>query len=196
MFSTIYIYNSAEFIELLVSQPVERSQIWTALFLGLGSSQGMVFLVGMGLPLLVFVHESVSLMFLITGFLISWIFCAIGFLAAVYAKDKARGIGIAILAWLFFALLYDGLILFLLYQFSDYPIEKAMVGVVMLSPIDLARILLLLHLDVSALMGFTGAIFKSFFGTISGMVLSFAMLLVWLLVPFSLSLYKFKNKDL
>ena len=31
IFSNIYMYNSAEFIELLVSQPVKRSSIWAAL---------------------------------------------------------------------------------------------------------------------------------------------------------------------
>ena len=28
IFSTIYVYNSAEFIELLVSQPLKRKTIW------------------------------------------------------------------------------------------------------------------------------------------------------------------------
>ena len=33
IFSTIYLYNSAEFVELLLSQPVKRSKIWRSLFL-------------------------------------------------------------------------------------------------------------------------------------------------------------------
>ena len=32
IFSSIYIYNSAEFIELLVSQPLKRKSIWLSLF--------------------------------------------------------------------------------------------------------------------------------------------------------------------
>ncbi|HSC38361.1 MAG TPA: hypothetical protein VLD19_10830, partial [Chitinophagaceae bacterium] len=32
IFSTIYVYNSAEFIELLVSQPLKRKNIWISLF--------------------------------------------------------------------------------------------------------------------------------------------------------------------
>ena len=35
LFATIYIYNSAEFIELLVSQPIKRSKIWISLFISL-----------------------------------------------------------------------------------------------------------------------------------------------------------------
>ncbi len=40
-----------------------------------------------------------------------------------------------------------------------------MVGLSALNPIDLSRILILLQLDVSAMMGYTGAVFKDFFGT-------------------------------
>ena len=51
LFSTIYVYNSNEFIELLVSHPVKRSKIWTALFIGLASSLALAYLIGVGIPL-------------------------------------------------------------------------------------------------------------------------------------------------
>ena len=38
IFSTIYFYNSSEFIELLASQPVKRKSLWLSLFTGLASS--------------------------------------------------------------------------------------------------------------------------------------------------------------
>src|SRR5690606_3296192 len=38
VFSTVYLYNSAEFIELLVSQPLKRRTIWISLFAGLGGT--------------------------------------------------------------------------------------------------------------------------------------------------------------
>jgi Cu-processing system permease protein len=135
-------------------------------------------------------------MMLVVGCLISIIFVALAFLSSILTRDKAKGIGIAIMTWLFFALLFDGMVLFLLFQFSEYPIEKAMVAVTALSPIDLARIQILLHLDVSAMMGYTGAIFKDFFGTTLGLVASFALLCLWVIIPFYISLKKFKNKDL
>ena len=71
-----------------------------------------------------------------------------------------------------------------------------MVGITALSPIDLARIQILLQLDQSAMMGYTGAIFKDFFGTSLGLVISFGLLCLWAIVPFFISLIKFKNKDL
>src|SRR5215472_2680051 len=50
VFSTIYVYNSAEFIELLVSQPLQRKKIWLSLCAGLSVSLSIAFLVGVGLP--------------------------------------------------------------------------------------------------------------------------------------------------
>ena len=71
-----------------------------------------------------------------------------------------------------------------------------MVAITALSPIDLARIQILLHLDVSTMMGYTGAIFKDFFGTTVGLVISFLLLCLWIFVPYIISLVKFKHKDL
>lgn len=196
IFTTIYLYNSAEFIELLLSQPIQRKKIWLSLFMGMSVSMVLAFGIGAGIPLLIYEASSVGVMMLGTGCLVSVVFVAIAFLSAIITRDKAKGIGISIMLWLFFALLYDGLILFLMFQLSDYPIEKAMVGISALNPISLARILILLHLDVSAMMGYTGAIFKDFFGTTTGLFISFFLLTLWVIVPFYFSLILFKRKDL
>jgi Cu-processing system permease protein len=196
LFATIYLYNSSEFIELLLSQPIKRKKIWISLFLGLSFSMAAAFFVGAGIPLLINSPDSVGVMMLLNGTLITIIFTALAFLSSILTRDKAKGIGIAIMIWLFFALIFDGLVLFLLFQLQDYPIENAMVGMTALSPIDLARIQILLHLDVSAMMGYTGAIFKDFFGTSTGLIISFLLLSLWAIIPFVISLRKFNKKDL
>ena len=196
IFSTIYVYNSAEFIELLVSQPLKRKSIWLSLFTGLASSLSFAFFIGAGIPVLLYQPNSVGCMMIGIGILLSVIFVAIAMLAAVQTRDKAKGIGIAILLWLYFSLLFDGLVLFLLFQFADYPLEKPMIAISALNPIDLGRILILLQLDVSAMMGYTGAIFKDFFGTYIGGIFSFTVLLIWIGIPVFFSTRKFNRKDL
>ena len=196
VFSTIYIYNSSEFIELLLSQPIKRSKIWWSLFFGLSASLLLSFFIGTGIPILFYAPPDVGLIMLLVGFFITTVFVAIAFLSSIITRDKAKGIGIAIMLWLFFALLFDGLVLFVLFQFSDYPIEKIMVAITAFNPIDLARILILLHMDVSAMMGYTGAIFKDFFGTSLGIAFAFFILFLWIIIPFWISLLKFKRKDL
>ena len=196
LFSTIYIYNSSEFIELLLSQPIQRKTIWISLFIGLSFSLMVGFFLGAGIPIMIYAPGKVGFMMLVIGCIISVVFVSIAFLSAILTRDKAKGIGISIMLWLYFALLFDGLVLFLTFQFSEYPIEKAMIAISALSPIDMARILILLNLDVSAMMGYTGAIFKDFFGTSTGLIISFAILLLWIIIPFFISLTKFKHKDL
>ncbi len=196
VFSTIYMYNSSEFIELLVSQPLKRISIWLSLFTGIAVSLSIAFLVGVGIPVLLFVPDGTGLMMVVIGFLLSIIFIAIAMLAAVKTRDKARGIGVAILLWLYFSLLFDGVVLFLLFQFADYPMEKPMIFISALNPIDLGRIMILLKMDISALMGYTGAIFQQFFGTTWGQLLSLLVMLLWVFIPFWFSVRRFNHKDL
>ncbi len=196
IFSAIYIYNSAEFIELLVSQPLKRKAIWMSLFTGLATSLSIALLVGIGLPVCIYEFSITGIMMIVIGVFLTIIFTGIAMLAALQTRDKAKGIGITILLWLYFSILFDGLVLFLLFQFADYPLEKIMVGISALNPIDLGRILILLKMDVSALMGYTGAIFKNFFGTTTGISISFVILLLWVIVPVKISLNKFNKKDL
>jgi Cu-processing system permease protein len=129
------------------------------------------------------------------GAFISVIFSAIAFLCSILSRDKAKGIGLSILLWLFFSLLFDGIIMFLLFQLSDYPIEHWIALVTALNPIDLARITMLLQVDQSALLGYTGAVFKENFGSTMGIVLATTLLCVWLIAPFMISLIKFNKKD-
>lgn len=196
IFTTIYLYNSGEFIELLLSQPIRRHKIWTGLFWGMFLSLAFAFIVGAGIPILLFVPGQIALILLVMGILITAIFVALGCLCTIATRDKARGIGISILLWLFFSLLFDGLVLFLMFQFADYPIEKSMIIVSALNPIDLARIFIILQLDVAAMLGYTGAIFKDLFGAGPGAFLGLMLMCAWIVIPYWISLRMFVKKDL
>jgi len=196
IFSAIYVYNSAEFIELLVSQPIRRKSIWLSLFAGLAASLSLAFFIGVGIPVLIYQANTIGFTMVMTGIILSIIFVSLALLATVKTRDKAKGIGAVIMLWLYFSLLFDGFVLFLLFQFSEYPLEKPMIAVSALNPIDLSRILILLQLDVSAMMGYTGAVFKDFFGTGAGFLFSSAVLLLWVILPLWYSARKFNTKDL
>ncbi|MCZ2140397.1 MAG: ABC transporter permease subunit [Bacteroidia bacterium] len=196
IFSTIYTYNSSEYIDLLVSQPVKRSMVWLGLYIGLISALSIAFFIGAGIPILIFAPGNISYMLALVGILITIVFISIALLSSVSTRDKAKGIGTSILIWLFFSMLFDGIVLFLLFQFAEYPIEHAMVAITFLSPIDIARILLLMQLDISALLGYTGAIFREFFGTQLGILIAMLAMLLWAVIPFLISLQKFNKKDL
>ena len=67
---------------------------------------------------------------------------------------------------------------------------------VALNPIDLARVIVLLQMDVSALMGITGAVLKGALGSLAGAAAAFALLIMWAVVPLWLSVRIFRRKDL
>lgn len=196
IFSTIYIYNSSEFIELLVSQPLKRRTIWLSIFTGLATSLSLAFFIGVGIPILLYNADTTGIIMIISGLLLTIVFVSIAMLAAVVTRDKAKGTGLSISLWLFFSLIFDALVLFVLFQFQDYPLENIMVFISFLNPIDLSRVQILLQMDISALMGYTGAIFREFFGNSTGIILSFCGLFLWIIFPLMISLKKFKSKDL
>src|SRR6185295_10097305 len=67
VFSTIYFYNSSEFIELLVAQPLKRKTIFRSLAFGLVAALSLAFVVGIGIPLLLYSTDQTSVLFLLSG---------------------------------------------------------------------------------------------------------------------------------
>jgi Cu-processing system permease protein len=196
VFTTIHFFNSYEFIELLLSQPVNRKTIFFAEFLAISVALAVAFFIGVALPM-IFLNLTESTGYLImAGLLLTFVFVALAFGASVSTRDKAKAIGISLLFWFYFTLIYDGLVLYIIYSFSDYPLEKITLTLVSLNPVDLARIIILLKLDLSALMGYTGAFYKNFFGSSLGILYSFLFLLLWTAAPLMLALRKFVKKDI
>lgn len=196
IFSTIHYYNSYEFIELMLSQPMSRTRILLSEYGGVAISLLSAFFIGVGIPVAIFSLDATGLAIIFTGGALTLVFTSIAFWASVKARDKARGIGFALLLWFYFALIYDGLILLILFTFSDYPLEKLTLVLSALNPIDLGRIFIMLKMDVSALMGYTGALYQDFFGSITGMLFTTGAMLVWIVLPLYAALRSFKKKDL
>lgn len=196
IFATIHYYNSYEFIELMSSQPMSRTRILLSEYAGVSLSLLAAFFIGVGIPVLFYSFNATGLSLLFTGLVLSLVFTSLAFLASVKARDKARGIGSVLLLWFYFALIYDGLVLLILFQFSDYPLEKLTLVLSSLNPIDLGRIFIMLQMDVSALMGYTGALYKDFFGSGTGVLFTTGIMMLWIILPLWCAIRIFKKKDL
>lgn len=199
VFATMYAYNAREFTELLLAQPLKRTHIFLGQYLGLTLSLVLSLAMGLGVAFLLFAGSAAEglhlAMLVLCGSLLTAIFTALAFLVSVLFEDRVKGFGTAILLWLFAAVIYDGLFLAFLVVFQDYPLEKASLGLTLLNPIDLSRILMLLRLETAALLGYTGAVFNKFFGTLTGTLVSFAALLLWILLPLLFFRRKIQHKD-
>lgn len=196
IFSTIHFYNSYEFIELLSAQPLKRKTILLGEYIGIATALAIAVLIGIGLPIVLFEATDRGFLLLLVGLFLTLIFVSFAFLGSVFTRDKAKGIGVALLLWFYFSLIYDGIVLLILFSFSDYPLEKVTTSLILLNPVDLGRVLMLLKLDTSALMGYTGAIFKELFGTTTGMSFAIVILATWVIVPLLFAVRVFGKKDL
>lgn len=196
----MYLYNSREYIELLLSQPITRTSLFSGLYAGLTIPLASGFALGILAPFayhggLATGGASGVLFLVFVGILLTVVFTALAFSIALRFEDKIKGLGLSLVLWLFFSVIYDGLILFIIYLFSYYPLQNPVIALTMLNPIDLGRILLMLNFDISALMGFTGAVFQRFFGSGFGMAVSLGVMLMWLAVPMGLAFRVFLRKD-
>lgn len=188
MFGVMYYYNSREFAELLLAQPIRRSSIFLGQYLGLSISLTLSFVLGMGIPFTFYgilgsIEFANFAVLLLTGSILTFTFVALAFVIAIKNENKIKGFGLAILVWLFMAVLYDGLFLLSLFIFEDYPLDKFSLVMTVLNPVDLARILIMLQLDISALLGYTGAVFNKFFGTSLGFIITLICATLWIIVP-------------
>jgi len=199
VFGTIHVYASREFVELLLAQPVPRRGLFAGLYLGLALPLAGAFIIGAGVPFAVHAHDGAPLggvvALLTAGVALSLAFAAIATWIALYTDDRLKGVGVALGVWLATTIVYDGLVLGAAAAFGNYPLERPLLALMLANPVDVARVLVLTQLDVSALMGYTGALFQHTFGTLVGTSVAIAALLAWCAVPLGLAGQRFLRRD-
>lgn len=188
IFGIMYYYNSREFAELLLALPVRRSSIFLGQYFGVAGSLTLSLVLGLGIPFAAYgLFRSSAVwdfsLLLVTGAFLTLIFTALSFNIALANENRIKGFGYAVLLWLLLAVIYDGLFLLSLILLEEYPLDNFSLAATLLNPVDLSRTLILLKLDISALLGYTGAVFKEFFGTHTGLLVSLSMLVIWTFLP-------------
>lgn len=200
VFGTVYLDNARDFTELLLAQPVTRRQLFGGLYLGLALPLGAAFAAGVLVPFALHGLEepaqraSVAVLVL-AGLALTCVFTALAFVVASLSDDRLKRMAAAIGVWLLVAVLYDGIVLVVVMIFGDRPIERPMLGLMVANPVDLARVLLLLQFDLSALMGYTGAVFQQFFSGARGTAIAASALAFWIVAPVLFGLRMFERRD-
>ena len=200
VFSTVYLYAAREFIELLLAQPIGRRQVFCGLYLGLTLPLSLSFLAATCVPFAL--HRGAATAqpgtltaLLLIGIALTFIFAALGFLIVARTEDRLKGLGVAVAVWLFLALVYDGLVLLFISIMADHPIERPLLALMLINPMDLARVALLLQFDVAALLGYTGAVLQKFFGRTTGIAVTSLAIVVWVVAPLFAGIRAFQKKD-
>lgn len=200
LFGALYYYNSREFVELLLGLPLRRRSIFLGKYLGVSLALSVSFLLGTGLPFALYgimVSSQVwDFSFLIVaGTLLTFIFTGLAFLLTILNENPIKGFGLALFAWLFLAVIYDGVFLLSLILFEQYPLDRYALITTFLNPVDLSRVMVMLKLDLSAMMGYTGAVFQKMLGTYLGVILALFAMVLWIIVPVYLFVRVAGKKD-
>lgn len=198
VFGTIYIHDAREFTELLLAQPVGRRELFAGLYLGLGVSLSLGFAVGVGVPFLLRAGAGSAgtlVVLLAIGIALTFVFTGLAFIIAIRWDDRVQALGVAVATWLVAGIAYDAVVLLLATTLAAYPLERPMLALMLANPIDLSRVVLLLRLDISALMGYTGAVFQQFFAGGVGMIVAAVALMGWIGAPLLFGSRTFRRKD-
>jgi Cu-processing system permease protein len=132
---------------------------------------------------------------LAAGVALTAVFGALATLIAGTVDDRLRAVGVALGTWAAMVFVWDGVILWVTMVFADRPLETPLLLLTFLNPVDLARVLLVLRLDVSAMMGYTGAVFSHVLGSWTGAAAAIAGLACWALIPGLVALRAFTRRD-
>lgn len=201
IFASVSFSNSLSFMEILLTHSVSRTELYLGKWLGLGAGLSLSFVLGLGVGSVLNMNLSGAgfggyFLLLGLGVYLTFIFTGLAFLIVNYAARKETVFVLALAVWLFFFVLYDLLVLGVVVLFGDYPLEGPVLVLAVLNPIDLARIVLTLQMDLSALMGYTGALLRLYLGGAGGIAVAFFCLSLWVLVPLFLGLRRFLRRNL
>lgn len=201
LFGTLYLYGARDFNRMLLAQPVGRLELFNGLYAGVALPLVGASMLGVGLPLILATITRggsfggpIRLLLVIAA--LTLVSLSLAFLVAVTIRDRAAGMGVAVLLWLGLTVLYDGLFATLAVTLPHVLVEKPALVATLLNPVDTARILLLMEFDAAALMGYTGAVFRGFFGGNFGRLAAGAALGAWVVVPLLLARRRFDRADL
>lgn len=200
VFGTAHVHASREFTELLLAQPLSRRTVFLGLYLGMALPLTAAFLVGVGLPLLLHgaataAPRAALLLLAVAGALLTLTFAAIAMAIAHGVDDRLRAMTRALAAWFALTIAYDGAVLAVVSAFGDWPLERPMLIAMLGNPVDLARVLVLTSLDATALLGYTGALFRRLLGTALGPAVALAALGVWAVLPVLVARRRFLRRE-
>lgn len=96
IFGVMYFYNSKEFTELLLAQPIKRSSIFLGQYFGVAGSLTMSLVLGLGIPFVLYgLFESDTIwnfsLLLVTGAFLTMIFTALAFNIALSNENRIKG---------------------------------------------------------------------------------------------------------
>lgn len=177
--------------ELLLAQPVTRTQVLMGKLAGVYATLVVALLFGFGASGVVIALQSGGegvgpyLLFIVYTLLLALVFVVLGALASIATSNRARAIGAALAMWFFFVIFYDLLIIGSGFLFREHIANLIIFLSLFGNPVDLARVASLISMGGAAIFGAAGAALLKFLGGAgASMVVLVLGLVIWIVVPF------------
>lgn len=187
--------------ELLLAQPVTRGTVLWGRASGLAATLVLVATIGFGLAGLVVLMgagmEGLVGYLLVAGgsTVVGLAGLSIGVLLGVRARRRLSAVGMALVAWVVLAVLFDFAAIALLQFAGDGEPGPMLLVLLATNPIDGMRALGLVGLGADVLLGPTGAALSKLLGPSGGAALVGAALLAWCTVPLAVAARIFRRRD-
>lgn len=187
-------------LELFLAQPVERSELLIGRFVGSLAAIGLATLTGFGLAgVLVGLATGANgglqyLAFLSIALALAAVYLAIGIAISVAARSRIRATAMALVVWFASVVFFDLLLI------GAGAVAGAgtrlLAALLLLNPVDIARLLALLLLDSSLeMLGPVGGFLIARFGSGGAAGLLIGALVLWTVAPVLIAVALFDGRD-
>ncbi len=189
--------------ELLLAQPVTRTQVLFGKLAGVYAALTVALLFGFGASGLVIALQAGSegmgryLFFVGHTLLLALVFAVLGSLVSVAASNRGRAIGAALAVWFFFVIFYDLLIIGAGFLFREHIANLIIFLSLFGNPVDLARVASLISLGGAAIFGAAGAALIKFLGGAATSIIVLVLgMLVWTVLSLLAASRILRQRDL
>lgn len=195
--------SDREYLEILITQPIPRSRVLLGKIGGLCLTVISASAVGFGIPGAVIAMAIGTngatgyLMVVVYNTLLAVIFVGLSVLIALLARRRQIALGIAVGVWIFFELVYGMLMLGTTLFFPAKILKTSLLVGLFGNPVDIARVLSLLHVGGPHLFGPAGATLVKLAGSpVTATLFGILGLVCWVVLPVLAAMRIFERQDL
>lgn len=187
--------------ELLLAQPIGRTEALLGSAAGLVGALAIVAAAGFGVAAVVVavaagIDRMMSYVFVAFGATaVGVVGVGIGVLVGVLAGRRTAGVAWALATWFGAAVLYDLAAIGVLQVIGNGQPGPWLVALLMLNPIDGIRALGLVRLGADVLLGPTGAALQQTLGSSAATTAVVGSLAVWLALPMAIAVRSYRRRD-
>lgn len=186
---------------LLLTYPLQRSQLMAGKFIGHAGIMAMATLIGFGSAgLLIAIFSPLASIeelltsysvFILSSILLGWVFIAMAYFISVTSSEKSRATGVALIVWFVFVFVFDLLLLGALVATGGGVGDGVFSYLLLLNPTDVFRLINLSSFEATQVQSGLASIADQ--GLIKPGIL-FLSLVMWLIVPYALAVWRFNKR--